>query len=214
MLPATLSRQFATNWQPIFKFLEPVLQSLPRDNLGITDDDFERVYVECIEFLKGRVSYLWKERSNPKEYTIGTWSNKVSYSSIKKFGTDADKSYLTEPSNRNNNKQKTSRKRSRSANTKYPTRQAKSIRRAREQQAEVTDGNNGGGNNDEDGESFATAFAHVGELTEAMEQRLEEIRQEVVVADEQARRDQETRQIREEGWASRPIPTIRNYRDM
>ena len=32
--------------------------------------------------------------------------------------------------------------------------------------------------------------------------------------DEQARRADEARQIREEGWASRPIPTLRNYGNM
>ena len=78
MLPATLARQFNSNWQPIFKFLDPVLRTLPRDNVGVTDDVLERVYDECMVFLKERVSYLWKGRSNPREYSVGTWSNKVS----------------------------------------------------------------------------------------------------------------------------------------
>lgn len=147
-----------------------MLPSLPvlMDNLGITDDVFEWVYDECIAFLQERVSYLWKERCNPREYNIGTWSA----SSIKKFGTDRDKSYLTEPTSRNSNKRNGSRKRSRSTNVKYPTRQERAIRRAREQQADQVmqgeDVNNNGGD-DEGGSSFVTAFAHVGELTEAIE---------------------------------------------
>lgn len=121
MLPATLSRQFSTTWQPIFRFLDPVMQSIPQDNVSIADEDVRRMYDECIEFLKEEgVTYLWKERSNPEDYSLGTWSNKVSYSSIQKFGTDKDKSCLTEPTNRNNNKKKGSRKRSRSTNVKYP----------------------------------------------------------------------------------------------
>ena len=61
------------------------------------------------------------------------------------------------------------------------------------------------------GVNFETAFAHVGDMTEAMEQRMEVIQREVAVADQQAEREEETRQIREEGWASRPIPRLRNY---
>ena len=64
------------------------------------------------------------------------------------------------------------------------------------------------------GETFATAFAHVGEMTEAMMQRDEEIQREVEAEQQQARRDEEVRRIREEGWTSRPIPAIRNYGDV
>ena len=69
------------------------------------------------------------------------------------------------------------------------------------------------GNNDGD-ETFRTAFEHVGEMTEAMRQRDEEIRLEVEAEEQVARRDEEVRRIREEGWTSRPIPAIRNYGDV
>ena len=62
--------------------------------------------------------------------------------------------------------------------------------------------------------TFAAAFAHVGEMTDAMLRRDEEIRQEVQAEEQQARREAEVRQLREEGWASRPIPAIRNYGDV
>lgn len=121
MLPNTLSRQFRTNWQPIFKFLDPVLKELPRDTNELTDEAFARVFVDCMDFLKERVSYLWKERSNPREYGVGTWSNKISYSSIKKFGTNSDKTFLTEPTKRNKEKrQNLKRKRQRKENTRHP----------------------------------------------------------------------------------------------
>jgi hypothetical protein len=184
------------------------MEAVPRNN-SVTDEDLERIYSNCIDFLKERVSYLWKGRSNPKEYSLGTWSNKVSYSAIKKFGSNSDKAYLLEPSNRNKDKRNAGRKRTRSTSIKHPTRQE---RRARNQHRDATVQNEepGNGGNTE----FATAFAHLGELTEANEQRLEEIRQEVAMEDQQARRADEARQIREEGWASRPIPTLRNYGNM
>ena len=208
MLPTTLSRQFRTNWQPIFKFLDPVLNGLPRDTNNLTDEVFERVYGDCMDFLKERVSYLWKERSNPREYSIGTWSNKISYSSIKKFGTDRDKTFLTEPTKRNQDKQDSlTRKRQRKENTRHPKRQQRTIRKQNERHVR----NNGSNDGDE---TFATAFEHIGEMTQAMVQRDEEIRLEQVVEEQQARREEEVRQIREEGWASRPIPLVRNYGDV
>lgn len=212
MLPATLGRQFRTNWQPIFKYLDPILKEIPR-NTVVTDEVFERVFNECMEYLKEHVSYLWKERSNPREYSVGTWSNKTSYSAIKKFGTVSDKMHLTEPTNRNKDKQSARRKRKRSINTKHPNRQDRTIRRARERQTETRTNNSGHGG-DDDGVSFASAFADVREMTEAMERRMEEIQREVEASELENRREAERRQLREEGWISRPIPAIRNYGDV
>ena len=67
----------------------------------------------------------------------------------------------------------------------------------------------------EDHGAFAAAFADVtegaGELPEHLQQRFDEI----VTADAETellnRIEAEDRQIREEGWASRPIPVLRNY---
>jgi hypothetical protein len=61
MLPTTLARQFFTNWQPIFKYLEPVLESVPRDKV-VTDEDLERVYNKCMDFFK-RASVIFVERA-------------------------------------------------------------------------------------------------------------------------------------------------------
>ena len=43
MLPEHLSKQFRTNWLPIFKFLDPVLKDVPR-NVPVTNEVIERVY--------------------------------------------------------------------------------------------------------------------------------------------------------------------------
>ena len=88
-------------------------------------------------FLKERVSYVWKERTNPKEYSVGTWSNRTGYASVKKHGTENDKTYLKEPTSRNKEKQDgAKRKRKAKENTKHPIRQEKRIQRQRAQQDE------------------------------------------------------------------------------
>jgi hypothetical protein len=205
MLPKQVARQFRMNWQPVFKFLDPVLKELPRDTNSITDEVFETVYASCIDFLRERVSYVWKDRSNPREYSMATWSNKVSYSSIKKFGTNSDKSFLAEPTKRNQEKQdRLRRKRPRKENTRHPKRQHRTIHKA----------NVGAHDNGNDNETFATAFENVGEMTEAMRQREAEIRLEVETEDQEAHHAEEVRRIREEGWTSRPIPLVRNYGDV
>ena len=214
MLPDPLSVSFRKNWLPIFRFLDPVLKEVPR-NVAVTDEVVEKVYGECIEFLEKRVSYLWKGRSNPKEYSVGTWSNKTSYASIVTFGTVEDKLQLKEPSNWNKLKRGPGgdlpSRRQRGtlrSNTKYPVRQQQNRQRAAARRmGGAVDG----------GEAFAMAFAEAGgagELTDYQQHRLQEIIQEVAASEEQNREVEEERQIREEGWASRPIPALRNYGDV
>ena len=53
-----------------------------------------------------------------------------------------------------------------------------------------------------------------GELPEALQRRHAEIVREDRENEERVQVDAETRQIREEGWASRPIPQLRNYGDV
>ena len=200
MLPKRLAQQVRMNFLPIFKFLEPVLSNLPKEDGDITEEIILKAYDDCISFLKGRVSYLFQRgRTNPTEYSLGTWSNKTSFSVISKAGTEQDKAGMNVANRRNQQRQPKTRKRKLSTHAKYPKRQGKNKRR------EVTE---------PAGPSFATAFAHVGELTEAMEQRLEEIRVETEAMDREAARQEEVRRIREEGWTSRPIPAIRNYGDV
>ena len=178
----------------------------------MTDEQFEKVYGQCVEFLKERVSYMWKEGANPIENSVSTWSNRISYASIKKRGTARDKSYL-EAGNRNKERQQGSkRKRERSANIRHPTRQDRYIRRGLQQHHGASNDHCGavGGA----GASFEEVFADVGEMTATMEERMEEIQQDVGRADEEDHRVEEERRIREEGLAYRPSPLLRNYGDV
>lgn len=171
MLPKRLAQQVRMSFLPIFKFLEPVLLNLPKEDADITEEIIQKAYENCISYLQGRVSYLFqKGRANPMQYSLGTWSNKTSFSAISKAGTDQDKAGMSDANRRNQRRQPTTRKRKLLTFTKYPKRQGKNRHQeGPEQQLTTT------------GVSFATAFAfaHVGESKEAMEQeRLEEMRVE------------------------------------
>jgi len=128
MLPDRLRRPFRTNWMPIFKFLEPVLKELPVQRAGerLSEQEIQNVFNRCLEFLKGRVSYLWKQggSSNPSEFTVGTWSNRTSRSWVMNHGTESDKALLGERNARHQEREKGARrKRGRVENPKYPERQ-------------------------------------------------------------------------------------------
>ena len=290
MLPDLLSRQFRTNWLPIFKYLDPILKTLPR-NVHVTDEEIVSIHGKCMVFLKERVAYLWKDRSNPKEYSVGTWSNRISYASIMKYGTAADKQLLKEPSNRNKAGNGVRRKRQIKSNVKHPSRQDRMVNKAAAagggtdsvavaaagggggsaggvtaggasnvarvvaaagggsgttaggsnvatggRGSNVATGGRGSGRGGgrgsgrgggragrgraaaggaDGGELFTAAFAEVdGELPEALRQRHEQIVTEDAIVEAAARLQDEERQFREEGWASRPIPRLRNYGDV
>lgn len=100
LFPPTLARKFRTNWQPIFRFLHPVLSLIP-SKMELSETAFDALYDDCLKFLKSRVSFLWGPKKNPELFVVGTWSSKTSFSYIQKHGTDEDKSYLKEPGNRN-----------------------------------------------------------------------------------------------------------------
>jgi len=209
MLPKRLAQQVRMNFLPIFKFLEPVLLNLPKQDGDITEELLQKTYDDCISFLQSRVSYLFvKGRSNPTQYSLGTWSNKTSFSAISKDGTEEDKAAMSEANRRNLQRQPKTRKRNLSTRPKYPNRQGRNRRlRGSDEHGRTT-------TTTTTGTSFATAFEDVGEMTEAMRRREEEIRLEVEADDRDARRTEEVRRIREEGWTSRPIPLVRNYGDM
>ena len=212
MLPKRLAQQVRVNFLPIFKFLEPVLLDLPKQDRDITDDLLQKTFDDCIAFLQSRVSYLFgKSRSNPTQYSLATWSNKTSFSAISKDGTEADKAAMSEGNRRNLQRQPKTRKRNLALRPKYPNRQGRKRRQhdGSEEHGRTTTTTT----TTTTGTSFATAFEEV-EMTAEMRRREEEIRVQVEVEDREARRTEELRRIREEGWTSRPIPRIRNYGDM
>ena len=62
---------------------------------------------------------------------------------------------------------------------------------------------------------FAEASSDVGELTVAMEEHsMEASERDVAIEEEAAYNEEDEWTIREEGWASRPIPRFQNYGDV
>lgn len=125
-LPPSVLKQLQVNWMPILKFLEPVLQEVPLGEV-VTEERLQQVHQQCIDFLKARVSYVWKKGRNHTEYCLGTWALKVSYGEVMKSGTDADKAQLKEPTKLNKQKRAggAPRKRTAAVAPKYPARQKK-----------------------------------------------------------------------------------------
>jgi hypothetical protein len=157
---------------------------------NFTGDDLEKYYVACLEFLRRRVSYCFK-KGNAGTWSTGTWSNRIQRSTIMKMGTEDDKQQLGDATNRNVPKggtTRTRRKRRQCDRPRYLERQRK------RQQTENNDGRQHLG-----GDAFMDAFADIGEMTEGMRRRDEEI-QELVEMEERARRIEDgQRQLRETG---------------
>jgi hypothetical protein len=125
-IPKRLVGLFQTQWVPIFKFISERGVDFSQDN--ISETTLENLYEECVNVLKSHVSYCFQRKSgvNPLDYSLGTWSNKTSRSSISNFGTDDDKLKLSEPTMRNKSRHhKFARKKRTSQRPLYPRRQAK-----------------------------------------------------------------------------------------
>jgi hypothetical protein len=102
MLPGNLNATLRTQWLPIFKLLEEKLATQSTETFEDDEDEIEQKYMRCLAHLKERVSYCWnKNKLDPAQFTLGTWSNKTSRSAILKHGNVTDKEKLSEPSNRN-----------------------------------------------------------------------------------------------------------------
>ena len=68
----------------------------------ITDVAIERIYDQCVNFLKENVAYCFASlRANPTKWGLGTWSLKTRHSTILKKGTEADKAKVAVATNRN-----------------------------------------------------------------------------------------------------------------
>ena len=71
----------------------------------MSDEAIDATYQQCIDSLKANVSYCWDSKGgDPLKYTLGTWSNRASHSSIAMHGDD-DKAKLQDPNNRHVRKQ-------------------------------------------------------------------------------------------------------------
>ena len=73
----------------------PALSGLKDDicNANFTSERVEETFEIGLTFVLGEVSYIRKAK-NYRSWTITTWSPKINYSSILKYGTVEDKGKL------------------------------------------------------------------------------------------------------------------------
>ena len=123
-IPKRLSRDLTVKWLPIMRYLESGAGwDLPEDTVLMSSDAVEEVFTKSMTYLQRTVSYCFKAGKEPSKYTIATWSNRVSRSSIEKYGTAEDKAHLGASSRRNFQKPNQKRRREKSANPRYRKRQ-------------------------------------------------------------------------------------------
>jgi hypothetical protein len=88
-LPEDAKKQYWSSWRPIFKKMEecPVL-AIPEN---ITADFINYSFEKAMEYLKTKVSYVFKNKKNDyQNWTISTWSKMVSPAYVLQFGTEED----------------------------------------------------------------------------------------------------------------------------
>jgi murein DD-endopeptidase MepM/ murein hydrolase activator NlpD len=166
MLPGNLNATFRTQWLPIFKLLEEKLATQSTETFEDDEDEIEQKYMRGLAHLKERVSYCWnKNKLDPAQFTLGTWSNKTSRSAILKHGNVTDKEKLSEPSNRNKVRPNKTRNKKKAERPLYPSRQRRRIEkqqgrteRDNQQQQGRTQHDNQSDKNDDGGDAFADAF--------------------------------------------------------
>ena len=91
MLPCKLNAMFSTQWLPVFKFLEEKLASQSTETFEDDEDEIEQKQMRCSAHLKERVPCCWnRNESDPTKFTLGTWSNKTSLSTVVKCGNAVD----------------------------------------------------------------------------------------------------------------------------
>jgi hypothetical protein len=191
-LPGPIKDQYKLHWKPIFSYLEGNgAYEVPRNTQQMTDGEIERIYDQCINFLKENVSYCFQSRrANPTNWALGTWSIKTRRSSILKNGTEEDKAKVVDATNRNRARGPNTRPgRQNATNPLYRYRQRSRVERLirnNQQQETKEDDEDAFGNRnnqqqetkEDDEDVFGNVF-HNAELSEAARARLEEIRQEV-----------------------------------
>jgi len=236
LLPKRLHNTYKVQWRPIFTYIEAGMKDMEEDGGGMilptnfTGDDLEKYYAACLEFLRGRVSYCFK-KGNAGTWSTGTWSNRIQRSTVMKMGTDEDKRQLGDATKRNVPKTGgTRRKRWQHDRPRYLERQQK-----RQQIDNHGDHARGGyvvgghhhderrrhrlqsnqdGNGNDHGGSFLDAFADVGEMTEAMQQRDMEIQEQVALEDQAGRIEHAQQQLRETGFFATPQARVMNRDDL
>jgi hypothetical protein len=173
-LPGPIKDQYKVHLKPFFSYLEGNgAYKVPRNMQQMMDGEIERIYDQCINFLKENVSYCFQSRQpNPMNWALGTWSIKTQCLTILKKGIEADKAKVAEATNWNcMRRPNTQPDRQMATNHMYRYRQHQHLERLirNNQQQETTQ---------DDEENFCNAFQNA-ELSEATHARDEEIHQQV-----------------------------------
>ena len=95
-LPVSEKGTYSQAWTPIYEYMEkaPGL-TIPKNPEEITAAVINETFDIATEYMKERVSYIWKfENRAHANWSISTWSKHVTPSYIKDLGTDEDKLYL------------------------------------------------------------------------------------------------------------------------
>jgi hypothetical protein len=103
LLPSKESNLFASHWKPIFSYMEKCPDiDIPRDIDNISADFVEESFIKATNYMKQRVSYIFKLKNRDLEnWTISTWSKHISRGYVTKLGTEEDKIYLLPPNFKN-----------------------------------------------------------------------------------------------------------------
>ena len=91
-LPLKASIAFRGTVAPIFVLMQqaPEFEKMEVYSQADLDVNFER----GMEFVKSRVSYIFENNQRWKNYTVSTFCKKIKVSSIQKFGSEMDKSFV------------------------------------------------------------------------------------------------------------------------
>ena len=91
-LPLKASIAFRGTVAPIFVLMQqaPEFEKMEVYSQADLDVNFER----GMEFVKSRVSYIFENNQRWKNYTVSTFCKKIKVSSIQKFGSEMDKSFI------------------------------------------------------------------------------------------------------------------------
>ena len=177
----SLKNKYKMQWKPIFSYLEENgAYEVPRNTQQMTDGEIERIYDQCVNFLKDNVSYCFQSRrSAPTNWGLGTWSLKTRRSTILKKGTEADKAKVALATNRNRARRPSTRPgRQMATNPLYRYRQRQRVDRLIRNNNQPQQENNLQETAQDDGDAFGNAFENV-ELSDAARARGQEIEQEV-----------------------------------
>ena len=141
-----------------------------------TTPTLEGSYMQRFWIQNERSSYCWnKSKSDPTKFTLGTWSNKISRSTILKSGNARDREKLSEATNRNKVRPNKTRNKKKAEKPLYPSRQRRRIEKQQDRTQHDCQSNN-----DDGDDAFGDAFRDVPllDMTSHQAQRDQEFKEQ------------------------------------